>query len=294
MRVNRNIIYTSLAIVVLMGLVSVAIIPGFAARHRGSVQQVAKDFQPMQATKETEKATLTVQDPRPVAKALEELEAKYGWVITYEDPLYVHPSETSDVTAQVRKDLAKFRPGEAPRVLIPAGGSLAITYDVSADTKVPVDRDAVVRKVLDANQTPGGVSRFRLEREKGSEMLHAIPTVTKTAAGVFAQHTAVLDAVISISQGDRSSLQTLQAICEAVSQATGTQVVLGTVPIGPFMNHRDSEVVVSQKARDVLVQTLTRVGGSTNLSWQLLFDPGLKTYYLNIHVVPAVKAATNE
>ena len=293
MRVNRNIIYTSLAIVLLMGLISVAIIPGFAARHRGSVQQVAKDIQPMQATQETEKASLSVQDPRPVAKALEELEAKYGWVITYEDPLYLHPSETADVTTQVRKDLGKFRNGEAPRVLIPAGGSLAITYDVMSDTKLPVDRDAVVRKVLNASQT-AGVSRFRLEREKDNAMLHAIAAVNKNASGALVPHAAVLDAVISLSQGDRTSLQTLHAICEAVSQATGTHVEVGAVPLGLFMNHRDNEVVVSQKARDVLVQTLERTGSGTNLSWQLLYDPGMKTYYLNIHIVPAPKAAANE
>lgn len=293
MRVNRNIIYTSLAIVLLLGLISLAIIPGFAARRRGSVQQVAKDVQPMSTTQETEKASLSVQDPRPVAKALEELESKYGWVITYEDPLYVHPSETADVTAQVRKDVGKFRNGEAPRVLIPSGGSLAITYDVMSDTKLPVDRDAVIRKVLNANQS-GGVARFRLEREKGSEMLHAIATVNKNASGALVPHTAVLDAVISVSQGDRTSLQTLEAICEAVSGATGTQVVVGTVPIGLFMNHRDNEVVVNQKARDVLVQTLERTGGRTNLSWQLFYDPGMKTYYLNIHTVPAPKAAVNE
>ena len=29
--------------------------------------------------------TLTVQDPRPVAKAIEEFDKRYGWQTTYED-----------------------------------------------------------------------------------------------------------------------------------------------------------------------------------------------------------------
>jgi hypothetical protein len=42
--------------------------------------------------------TLTVRDPRPVAKAIEELDTRYGWQITYEDPPYIHDSDIPDVT----------------------------------------------------------------------------------------------------------------------------------------------------------------------------------------------------
>ncbi len=42
--------------------------------------------------------TITVQSGRPVGEAIEELEKKYGWEITYEDPPYVHYSDIVDVT----------------------------------------------------------------------------------------------------------------------------------------------------------------------------------------------------
>ena len=42
--------------------------------------------------------TVTVQDPRPVAEAIQELENRYGWQITYEDPPYIHYSDITDVT----------------------------------------------------------------------------------------------------------------------------------------------------------------------------------------------------
>src|SRR5262245_54420252 len=51
---------------------------------------------------------LSVDDPRPVAKALERLEDKYGWRITYEDPRYAYPGDIEDVTTKVRKDLDQF------------------------------------------------------------------------------------------------------------------------------------------------------------------------------------------
>jgi hypothetical protein len=179
-------------------------------------------------------------------------------------------------------------------VLIPAGGPLSITYEVMSDTKLPLDRNAVIQKVLNANQPIGGVGRFRLEQEKDGQMLHAIPTVTKTSSGVLLPQTAVLDALISLSEGDRTSLQALEAICEAVSQVTQTKVVVGTVPVGLFIRQRDNGGVLNQKARDVLVQTLERTRSSENLSWQLLYDPGMKMYVLNIHTVAAPKETTKE
>jgi hypothetical protein len=59
-----------------LAMIGFFILMGFAAHGRGS-QGVSK-------------VKLSVEDPRPVAKAIEMLVGKYGWVITYEDPLYVH------------------------------------------------------------------------------------------------------------------------------------------------------------------------------------------------------------
>ncbi len=44
--------------------------------------------------------TVTVQGQsgRPVAEAVRELERRYDWQITYEDPPYVHYSDIVDVT----------------------------------------------------------------------------------------------------------------------------------------------------------------------------------------------------
>src|SRR5215468_1045698 len=41
---------------------------------------------------------LSVDDPRPVAEAVKQLQEKYGWVITYEDPRLVNESDLLDET----------------------------------------------------------------------------------------------------------------------------------------------------------------------------------------------------
>src|SRR6266850_1436693 len=86
--------------------------------------------------------TLTVNSGRPVAEAAWELEKKYGWVITYEDPIYVNSGEIVDVTTQVRRDLDHYKPGEAPRVFVPKGGELSISFNVNSDTGRPVEPPA--------------------------------------------------------------------------------------------------------------------------------------------------------
>lgn len=42
--------------------------------------------------------------PRSVAAAVLQIEERFGWVVTYEDVRYVHPSDIVDVTEQVRRD----------------------------------------------------------------------------------------------------------------------------------------------------------------------------------------------
>ena len=66
--------------------------------------------------------TLTVQDARPIAKAIQELNKRYGWRITYEDPPYRHSSDVPDVAPLVQEG-SSVAPG-ANRVLASNAGVL--------------------------------------------------------------------------------------------------------------------------------------------------------------------------
>jgi hypothetical protein len=122
------------------------------------------------------KDQISVNDPRPVALAAESLEKKYGWIITYEDPPYVHESELVDVTEKVRRDLDKFKPGQAPKVFIPKGGDLTFEYSIDPATKKPNDSAVVVQQLLDAYAiaNPG---IFRLDRD--GARLHIVAVAAK-------------------------------------------------------------------------------------------------------------------
>jgi len=74
--------------------------------------------------------TLSISASRPIANAVETLERKYGWVITYEDPEYQNLSDFKDVTAAVRP-AASFSDTREERVIVPRGGMLNFKYSVT-------------------------------------------------------------------------------------------------------------------------------------------------------------------
>ncbi len=255
--------------VVCFGLIGLFVLISVAARGRGSqgVSQIK----------------LAVEDGRPVAKAILMLQDKYGWVINYEDPRYVHDSDIADVALKVRKRPEEYKPGKVPPVLVPRGGALEFTYDVVPNTNLPPDPARVVQNLLDAQAARNNGGRFRLE-SKG-KIMHVIPTAIKNSNGALVPQPSVLDTVISAPAKERTVYEKLESICAAIHRATGIPVILGTIPEGWFRRERDQQGVASQKARDALVNTFATMDYGTDLSWRLLYDPGDKMYVLNIRLV---------
>jgi hypothetical protein len=270
-KINKRHVLAALCLAV-AGTITVT---SFGVRGRGTL--------PDKHAQRVISVNLSVQDPRPLAKALDTLEAKYGWVITYEDPRYAYEEEIVDVTDTIRNPLHKNMPGQLTRVLVPKGGYLAIDYNVMADTGLPIDREAVIQHLLDVNSANGNAGQFRLERT--GNVLHVIPTASKNRSGEWSTQESVLDAVISLPEEERSSTKTVDAICAAISHTTNTQLGAGTIPLNQFLQHRDQHGAINEKARNVLLRTLENTG--TNLSWRLFYDPGIKMYALNIHQVPS-------
>lgn len=58
--------------------------PSFRAESRGVAQN---DF-----------IEIRVDDPRPLASVTQELEWRYGWIVTYEDPRHEYSGDIQDVT----------------------------------------------------------------------------------------------------------------------------------------------------------------------------------------------------
>lgn len=229
------------------------------------------------------KVKLSVEDGRPLAQAILVLQERFGFVITYEDPRYVNADEMSDVTEQVRRDLDKFPPGQAPRVLVPKGGTLVFEYDSGSDSSPP-DANLIMQQLLAAHAVSGHAGTFGIET--GTDVIHVFPTAGRDVSGRITAQKSVLDEVINLPAQERTGLQTLEALCAAVSKATGQRVVVGTIPDRLFDQYKDRKER-KLKARDALVQLLEEARNGARLSWRLLYDPGLKIYALNIRPIHA-------
>ena len=228
----------------------------------------------------TNKESLSVNGNRPVALAAETLEKKYGWLITYEDPPYVHESDLLDVTEKVRRDLDKFKPGQAPRILIPKGGELAFEYSIDSKSKRPADSAVVVQQLLDAYAVANpGI--FRLDRD--GQRLHIVAIAAKNTEGVLVPRRSVLDVSITVPEQKRNGLQLLDAFCATVTAASGTRVLLAGAPLTLFHNSQTEAGAKDQRARDFLTRQLDQISGGPKLSWELLYAADEKTYYLNIY-----------
>jgi hypothetical protein len=122
---------------------------------------------------------LGVDDPRPVAKAVEELVSRYGYVITYEDPRHAYEGDIQDVTTKVRKDLEQYPP--APKVIVPLGGTLTLTIPSSSSIS-PQAVASVLEQLMRVQSTRGEGGHFRVVQS--GDVFHVLPTEVRDRSGI--------------------------------------------------------------------------------------------------------------
>jgi hypothetical protein len=222
------------------------------------------DGTPSKAWQGDQTSTISVNDPRPLAQVIEELEKRYGWVITYEDPAFFYPSDIEDVTLSVRRD------GRTePRVLVPRGGPFNFQYPVSAGNSAQ-DQSATLAKLVQDYNRSGHPGVFRVIQT--GTVFHVVPLETRNANGQFVPRRSLLDVNISIADRERTALEMLREITNAVSQLGGAKVGVGTVPLNAMILTRVQDGTAGESARTVLLRTLEAV--HPKLSWRLLCTPG--------------------
>ncbi len=106
---------------------------------------------------------------------------------------------------------------------------------------------------------------------------------------IGSEHFSLDDREIDLDAQKRNGLVLLDAICAAVSEASGTRVEVGGAPWNLLYRYQTESGAKNQRARDFLANELDRITDQAKLSWQLLYSNYMKTYILNIHVVSTRK-----
>jgi hypothetical protein len=236
----------------------IVLVVGFSATVARSAAQSAKDY-------------VAVDNPRPLAKAIEVLERRYGWIVTYEDPRVENSADLEDVTAAVRNS-----PG--PRVLIPKGSAFTFVYD-----KPILENNAqagpILAALLTTYSTSGNPGEFRLLTS--GNVYHVVPHAVRNRAGQVVAQESVLDSRISLRMKDQSIEDVVTQILAAVSDQAGVRLQHGATPRNLLLQTRVDVEASREPARDVLVRVLA--AAPRPLSWRLFFDPGLRIYAFNVH-----------
>lgn len=210
---------------------------------------------------------------RPVLRAALALTAKYGYVITYEDPIYANPDDLKDVTAQ-----HKVPPHSTRRILIPRGGDLQLSVPSSGKISEETMYGLLQTLVQTWNDSNQGGAHFAV-KEDGA-VFHIVPTEVRDIDGNWQPVTSVLDGLVSFPNSAGTRDQTIQRICDAIRASVRINCLPdGGVIIGPPQREQYELAADAESAESVLTRALTMMGKN---SWYLLYDPTEHAYYMNV------------
>ena len=224
---------------------------------------------------------IAASSPRPLEQTLDALQQKYGWVVNYEDPQYVSHTDFIDA------------PGDPSHAQVPAGGNFGV--NIPASTSVPAststgpatpatvpDEEKALRLVLDAYNHSKNPGQFEL-RGTSQGNFSAVGTAAHDETGAMAQQQVLFDLLVTLPTEERTIVDTVTLICQAVAQQSHISVTLGIYPRTLIAHTQVKAGGTKVSARELLQQSL--LSAHRNLYWRLLYDPGSKGYFLSIHAV---------
>ncbi len=194
--------------------------------------------------------TIRIEDPRPVDKALQTLQSKYGYVVTYEDPPYAYEGDLKDETEATGGSNSR---SQRVRMLVPIGGSVSLSLPPSGSDSRTLG--PVLSQLLQSHAALQNGGHFRLQEEGG--VFHVIPTEVRDSNGNWETLVPLLDSRITIpTLTNADGIVMLSAICDALSNASGTRVFLGTIPQNILMQNHGNLEANNEVARTVLLRAL--------------------------------------
>ncbi|MBU1692862.1 MAG: thioredoxin family protein [Verrucomicrobia bacterium] len=205
-----------------------------------------------------------VTGERPLADALEGFMRLHQVLVTYEDPLYEFAGDLDDQT-MMRKDLAKYPPGQAPRVLQPKRMQFQAQYLLDTGKKAPGDITAALEQLIEQYNNGPRIAEFKLS--EGPGIWHVVPTRVRDNSGSWKAATSILNNVVHLTGGETNYMEftssSLQEACRDIGirlwEFTALPPQIVTLPEGDFT------------LREMLARLIT--SNFVNVTWFMLCDP---------------------
>lgn len=234
--------------------------------------------------------SLRYEGGRPLLSALEELQARKGWVFNYEEPVWKYAGDMIPDPSLVARG-----PARATTNLATVTRSLRYTVldvgamrnQIEAAGSGTRAREAVVRGIIAAYSGSRPVAQYEL-RVIGDAWV-IVPKLTSDVSGRQVAVNTLLDVSITVPEQERSPFDTLVAIAQEITRASGIRVEAATGLLGDGFHRLFSGVsrhslpegraglikwgASFQPARVALQDFMSK--SKTTFPWRLLCQPAL-------------------
>jgi len=216
-------------------------------------------------------ATVTANDPRPLAQALTALSEEYAWVIDFEDPPYYSKYDLVDDTAPEWRAAHPTAKG----VTVIAGDGFQIQLPGNLNATSSAEEEHVLDSVVSDYNQSGNPGRFSV-RNEGDGRFAIVGTYVKDENGKDQAVPAILDTRLSIPTETRDALTTVHVILNALTAKTQTKVMAGMLALNALNQAQVTVGGQNVPARVLLLQTFS--AANVKLCWHLYYDHDVKMY----------------
>jgi len=214
---------------------------------------------------------VTVPNGRGLADVLTQIQQLFLTPVTYEELPYENPTDLRTVT--VVKD------GGPVTVLVNPVTDFSVTLTASDSSAY-----LAVQSAMAAYRNAGHPGAYSVSLQ--GVRVDVRPSQILGANGSTRNVTPVMDQRVTLPAATRNVADTLQLATDALTRASGFKVILLGLPFSPLETVELG--AISESARDLI----TDIGTAARrpLSFQCVYEPSTRTYYLNVVAVVAPPA----
>jgi len=234
----------------------------------------------------------SVHDGKPLLRICEQLEEKFHWRISYEDPPIYWQDELQQGVAPSGTPWLVLHPVSlsVDIAIRPNPGGLSAQNALERILPTEPKRTAF-KTILGAYH--GNLNRDVYRVIESDDFIHIVPTAVRDENGTLRPFQPLLDTRITIPKGKYLLLTLVSQIIAQVSNKTGMRVFEGTIPMNLFTQMQMTEEANDEAARDVLERVFNKVDEQPpaqnlppfRLTWYLGFSHNGQNYFMNIHAV---------
>jgi hypothetical protein len=216
---------------------------------------------------------------RPLLRALDALQQKYGWIVDYEEPQYSADARTHAPLLPSRRhaNAGSFRR---------EGFGVEFTVGPTPDSRP--DEKSVLATLVNAYDDDNAVAQFELRNETDNEndkdkqdrRFDVIGITVRNRQDEMQKQQPLLDLPITLAKGSRSAEHMIALICQKVSEKSKIPITVGAIDTSIAGLREVAIGGVEVPARTLLLRTVAAMGN--RLSWRLLYDSSSKSYELTI------------